>query len=267
MTFKLIKAGVAAVALLATPFAAVAADIRPPVYKGVPRSVISYYNWTGFYVGGTVGYGIGTSDWDLAPASARQHQPEGHALRRDARLQLAGRLVRLRPRRRLQLLQREGQRHLRRGASTCETSNTWLATFRGRVGYAFDRFLPYLTARRRLRRHQGDGHAGVRLSPPTSESKFGYTFGAGLEYAFLGNWTAKARISLRRPRHVRHRPSRRTVNNVSFSEHIVRAGLNYKFSGRSAEPPLSAKPGFAWTRHDVEHQKPRALRPGLLFAA
>ena len=30
-------------------------------------------------------------------------------------------------------------------AGTCETSNTWLGTARGRIGYAFDRFLPYFT--------------------------------------------------------------------------------------------------------------------------
>ena len=38
--------------------------------------------------------------------------------------------------------------------STCETSNTWLGTARGRIGYAFDRFLPYFTGGRRLRRRQ-----------------------------------------------------------------------------------------------------------------
>ena len=33
--------------------------MRVPVYKGMPRSVISYYNWTGFYLGVHVGYGFG----------------------------------------------------------------------------------------------------------------------------------------------------------------------------------------------------------------
>ena len=39
MTFKLIKAGVAALALLTVPFAAQAADmpIKAPFYKGAPR--------------------------------------------------------------------------------------------------------------------------------------------------------------------------------------------------------------------------------------
>ena len=27
----------------------------------------------------------------------------------------------------------------------CETKNTWFGTARGRIGYAFDRFLPYFT--------------------------------------------------------------------------------------------------------------------------
>ena len=67
MTFKLIKTGALAAMLLVAPFAAAeAADMRlkAPVYKGVPRSVISYYNWTGPYGGLNVGYGTGTSEWE-----------------------------------------------------------------------------------------------------------------------------------------------------------------------------------------------------------
>src|SRR5260221_14196953 len=69
MNFKLIKASVAALALLAVPFAAQAADvpIKRPYYKGTPHSVVSYYNWTGFYAGVNAGYGWGPSDW-AAPA-------------------------------------------------------------------------------------------------------------------------------------------------------------------------------------------------------
>ena len=29
--------------------------------------------------------------------------------------------------------------------TSCETSNSWLGTVRGRIGYAFDRFMPYIT--------------------------------------------------------------------------------------------------------------------------
>ena len=67
MIFKLIKAGVAALALLTVPFAAQAADmpIKGPYYKGA-RSVVSYYNWTGFYAGINAGYGFGTSTWSIS---------------------------------------------------------------------------------------------------------------------------------------------------------------------------------------------------------
>ena len=73
MIFKLIKASVAALALLTVPFAAQAADvpIKPPYYKGPPRSVVSYYNWTGFYAGINAGYGWGSSDWSAVPASIK----------------------------------------------------------------------------------------------------------------------------------------------------------------------------------------------------
>ena len=53
MTLKLLRACAASAALLVLSLSAQAADIprpRHPVYKGV-RSVISYYNWTGFYSG------------------------------------------------------------------------------------------------------------------------------------------------------------------------------------------------------------------------
>ncbi len=31
------------------------------------------------------------------------------------------------------------------GVTSCETKNDWLGTVRGRLGYAFDRFMPYVT--------------------------------------------------------------------------------------------------------------------------
>ena len=77
MIFKLIKASVAALALLTVSFAAQAADvpIKPPYYKGPPRSVVSYYNWTGFYAGINAGYGWGSSDWSAVPTA--NNKPSG----------------------------------------------------------------------------------------------------------------------------------------------------------------------------------------------
>ena len=76
MNSKLSMAVAAAVALFATPFAAQAADMPTKgYYKAPPRSVISYYNWTGFYAGINVGYGFGSSDWSAVPTAS--NKPKG----------------------------------------------------------------------------------------------------------------------------------------------------------------------------------------------
>ena len=227
MTPKLIKAGVAAMALFATPFAADAADVKVPYFKGTPRSVIAYYNWTGFYAGLNAGYGTGRSEWDIPAATI---SPKGmmYGVTLGYNWQAGSFVYGL-----------EGDYNFSnvKGSVadcggvigvTCETSNTWLATFRGRVGYAFDRFLPYVTA--------GGAYGNIKatLSPAAltaSESKFGYTFGAGLEYAFLGNWTTKIEYLYVNLGSFDTGFAAPVVSNVSFSESIIRVGLNYKFSG------------------------------------
>ena len=224
MTFKLIKATVLAAALLATPFAAVAADFKTPVYKGVPRSVISYYNWSGLYAGLNVGYGTGTSEWeifalDVKPKGTTYGATLGYNWQ-------AGALV--------YGIEADYNLSNMKGSAVCvvvlacETSNTWFATFRGRVGYAFDRFMPYLTG--------GGAYGNIKASINSvpaleaSETKFGYTFGAGLEYAFLGNWTGKIEYLYVNLGSFDPGFTAPVASTVSFDASVIRVGLNYKFS-------------------------------------
>jgi len=228
MISKFTKLGIAVCALLATPFAAQAADM--PVkgyYKGPPRSVISYYNWTGFYAGVNGGYGWGTSDWTSPAVSVK---PKGW---------LAGGTVGYNWQSGAIVYGLEGdfdwadiKDSTACGAFTCETKNTWLATARGRIGYAFDRWLPYLTG--------GAAFGNVKASntnpaaPGASSTQTGWTVGGGVEYAFLGNWTAKVEylyVDLGNFDCTTCAAVAVTPNNVSFKENVVRAGLNYRFSG------------------------------------
>ncbi len=225
MKFNLIKAGVvAAVALLVTPIAAAAADMRPPVYKGVPRSVVSYYNWSGLYVGGTVGYGTGTSDWDIAGVEVANITPKGmiYGVTIGYNWQAGSFVYGLEGDYNFSSV--KGSAPCFAGVLTCDAENKWFATFRGRFGYAFDRFMPYLTA--------GGAYGDVQVSiaaPPSaaSENKFGYAIGGGLEYAFLGNWTGKLEYlfvdlgTFQTPGLV----------DASFYQHTFKVGLNYKFGG------------------------------------
>jgi outer membrane immunogenic protein len=227
MTFKLIKAGVAGLALLAIPLAAQAADvpIKAPYYKGA-QSVVSYYNWTGFYAGVNAGYGFGTSTWSAPAASIK---PKGALFGGTLGYNWQSGAIVYGVEGDFDWSGVKGSVGCPVGIATCETSNTWLATFRGRVGYAFDRWLPYITA--------GGAYGNVKAtetiggaSLSASSAQFGWTFGAGLEYAFMGNWTAKLEY-LYVDLGSFNAGLAPTVNNVSFKENILRAGLNYKFSG------------------------------------
>jgi len=152
-----------------------------------PRSVVSYYNWTGFYAGVNAGYGWGSSTWS-APAVSMK--PKGF---------LAGGTVGYNWQSGAIVYGIEGDFDWSdvkasaacAGVLTCETSSPWLATFRGRVGYAFDRWLPYITGGGAYGRVKATlSAAGVDLASAAS-SQLGWTIGGGLEYAFMGNWSAK----------------------------------------------------------------------------
>jgi outer membrane immunogenic protein len=226
MNWKLIGTGIAAAALLATSFAAKAADIPRPVYKGV-RSVVAYYNWTGFYVGVNAGYGWGNSNWDV-PASFTV-KPKGW---------LFGGTVGYNYQVGSMVYGVEGdfdwsdvKATATCGAFACETRQRWLGTARGRLGYAVDRFLPYITGGVAMASIQANNNDPA--APGGSATRTGWTLGGGVEYAFIGNWTAKLEYLYVDLGSFNCTTcfAGATTNNISFKENIVRAGINYKFSG------------------------------------
>jgi outer membrane immunogenic protein len=226
MNFRLFGTGVAALSLLAASFSAQAADIPRPVYKAV-RSVVAYYNWTGFYAGINGGYAWGTSNWDVPAIS---NSPSGW---------LVGGTLGYNYQMGSWVLGIEGDVDWSDvkgsavcGAFTCDTKLNYLGTIRGRIGYAFDRWLPYVTG--------GGAYGDVKAAssdPATTgliKSQFGWTVGGGVEYAFSGSWTAKVEylyVDLGKFDCGALCTVGATTNNISFHENIVRAGLNYKFNG------------------------------------
>ena len=225
MISRFTKLGTATLALLATSFAAEAADMPVKGYYKAPRSVVSYYNWTGFYAGINGGYSWGNADWDLPAISMK---PKGW---------MAGGTVGYNHQMGAWVFGIEGDfdwadvsGSAACGAFSCQTKETWFATARGRVGYAFDRWLPYFTG--------GAAFARVKASSTNplltgaSDTMTGWTVGAGVEYAFLGNWTAKVEyLYADLGKFDCNTGCGGVPDNVSFTQNIVRAGLNYKFSG------------------------------------
>jgi outer membrane immunogenic protein len=226
MTSTWIKAALACTALVAAPVAASAADmpIKGPRshYKAVP-SAIAYYNWTGFYAGVVAGYGFGSSDWNVPAVST---SPKGWNIGGTLgyNLQVGSFVYGIEG----DLAWSNVSGSTTVGATTVTTENDYLATVRGRLGYSFDRFLPYLTG------GLAYGDVKTSITPAglsSSKSKLGWTIGGGLEYAFMGNWTAKLEYLYVDLGNVNPGFAVPATTSVSFDEHLVRVGLNYKFSG------------------------------------
>jgi outer membrane immunogenic protein len=114
--------------------------------------------------------------------------------------------------------------------TSCELTSTWLATTRLRLGYAFDRVMPYVTGGVSI----GDLRADITGQPLGNQIKvnLSWTVGAGIEFVITGPWTAKVE-------YLHTDLSGITCGNacgggplsMNLSENIVRAGLNYRLWG------------------------------------
>ena len=111
--------------------------------------------------------------------------------------------------------------------SSCEVRNHYIATLRGRVGYAWDRWLPYITG--------GAAFGDIDVSIPTGGSqatnKVGWTAGAGVEYAFSAtNWSMKFEyLYVDLGTATCDAAHCGTSTNADFQANIVRLGVNYRF--------------------------------------
>jgi outer membrane immunogenic protein len=114
-----------------------------------------------------------------------------------------------------------------RCAPGCSTRNDWVATARGRVGYAFNRFLPYLTAGLAV----GDINATVPGLPAGSTTKAGWTVGAGVEAGIVSNVSVKAEYLYFDLGNFNcgFNCGLAGNGNVSLYAHTFRAGLNVRF--------------------------------------
>jgi iron complex outermembrane receptor protein len=230
---------------------------RPTITKAPPVSwadtTLAAANWTGVYLGVNGGFTFGGSDWtdSVTGTSSDIFNTSGFVFGGTAGANYqAGPWV--------FGVEGDGDWADSNGFGTftttstsslcaggCLTKNSWLATVRGRAGYAFDRFLVYATGGAAF----GNIQANFSTHPVTTSTEAGWAAGGGLEYALGSGWSAKAEylyvdlgngscttncaIQTTNP-HATGDESPLgppTIPNVAikFNESIVRAGINYKF--------------------------------------
>jgi outer membrane immunogenic protein len=105
-----------------------------------------------------------------------------------------------------------------------ETSNRWLGTVRGRLGYAMGAtgsWMPYVTGGVAF----GDINNTVPAFGSARDTKVGYVLGAGIEAALSGPWTAKLEYQYV---DLGNGPTVAGFGS-NFKANIVKVGLNYRF--------------------------------------
>ena len=210
-----------------------AADLPRPVYKAAPYlSPDPVFSWTGFYIGVHGGYGWSkiSGDGTFGPASATakgflgggqlgyNYQMGSFVI--GAEVDAAWANVKY-------------EEPFLAGSITFK--NDYFVTAAARLGYAFDRYLVYGKVGGAWTRDKWDATDGIGGTATARSNRSGWMLGAGVEYAFMSNWSVKAEYNYLMFRAVT--PTFTTTGglgvagtaDVKLNTHIAKLGLNYRF--------------------------------------
>src|ERR1700704_731779 len=241
---KFLFGTVAFVALGAT-VPALAADLGARPYTKAPASAAPIYNWTGFYIGGHVGGAFnGDNNFNGLVTGNNNDGRFLGGVQVGADYQFAPNWV----------LGIEGQYSwlgsnnngvIFPGGFVYTNNQRALASVTGRVGYTWGPALLYVKGGYAY----SDNNETLLLAGVPQAFAFdhnhrdGYTVGAGLEYMFAQNWSAKAEYQYY------NFGSTQFVNPVALApfgsfrndEHTVKVGVNYRFNFGNFGGPVVAK--------------------------
>lgn len=230
--FKRTLLGVSALALLAGSASAADLSTRYPVKAAVVP--VQIFSWTGFYIGGNVGYGWGNNTFDYTPFALPTWSYDlGGAngvfggLQAGFNYQFANNVV-VGLEADLEFANMGSSAILATGplaATVVSHSLDTFGTIRGRVGYAFDRFLPYFTGGAAWANTSNNGSFGWS----SSSTNWGWTVGGGLEYAVTNNWTVKAEYLYLDFDGQNYAFPNGDQISTGYNMSTLKAGVNYKF--------------------------------------
>jgi outer membrane immunogenic protein len=213
---------------------AVAADLAPqPVEPVVP--IVLPYSWTGFYVGAHAGAVFSNAsanagitrfnDFDDTGFIGGAHAGYNYQFPSNFVIGLEGDIDYT------SLNKDYSFNDLAGTALHATVESQWQASIRARVGYAFDRFLPYLTGGVAFGDQKYDVRgtlAGVPIVFSNSNTRTGWTVGGGLEYAVTDNWLVRGEV-----RYTDFGTDSSNVaglrGRVKFNEVSTTLGVSYKF--------------------------------------
>lgn len=255
----------------ATAPQSVALREAPPVYSGAgvsPRSIYppahdGVYDWGGFYGGFNLGYGMGTIKSHLPaidpipgasvgisdPTSTTINGPFagvqlGYNFQRgpwvagiEGDVQYGNVSGPASTQSFSALAGNVSQVYIQQNPDTL----TMFATLRGRLGYAFDRFLPYVTGGVAVGMMHANGNFNASINPPPDFLAIskpgdqyvpGWALGGGFEYGLSGGWSVKAEylhLGFREKHAADDTPGLGDFPRTKTTLDLVRGGVNYRF--------------------------------------
>ncbi len=232
------------IALFLTAFtgaAAIAADIPARMPAKAPAMVpVPVFTWTGFYIGLHAGYGWGDSSWVDDPAltglALGSHKISGA---------LAGGQIGYNWQTGPWVFGIEADAawadikgsHVDQFLSDLHTKLRAVGTVTGRVGHAWNNHLLYVKGGGAWGSFKYDDFftLGGPLNGASSNSRWGWTAGAGWEYGFTRNWSVKVEYN-----YLDFGSDTFTFNGgiggvylqtIDNHVHVVKGGVNYRFGG------------------------------------
>jgi outer membrane immunogenic protein len=215
-------------AAIASP--SIAADVPRPIYKAPAVPYVAPFTWSGFYIGINGGYGWGDAEISNVLGNFTTDTQDGWLIGGTVgyNVQTGNWVWGIEGDFDAALIKGNTSNTIAIGPCAvggCTVKDTWFATARGRIGYAWNRFMPYITG--------GGAFAGLKVESPagsSSDTATGWTFGGGVEWAFTSAWSAKLEYLYA---DLGKTTCDATVcgfaTDVEPKLNIVRAGINYRF--------------------------------------
>src|SRR6185437_9524878 len=179
-----------------------AADLAPRYYKAPPPVLSPLYNWSGFYAGINGGWGTSHNCWTrtatagvaILPAAEGCHDADGGTVGGQIgyRWQASNWVFGLEAQGNWADFRGSNASLLFGGVATNRTKIDAFGLFTGQVGYAWNNVLAYVKGGAAVTDNRYDGLAtisGLVTDTAGSNTKWGGTVGAGLEYGFAPSWS------------------------------------------------------------------------------
>ena len=223
-------------AFVAFASVASAADLPRPAYKAPIFSPAPVYSWTGFYVGIHGGYGWNEfssadpvagdltaeiSGWLGGVQLGYNYQIGAFVLGVEGEYSWSG-------------IKQDTPDPLGLGGGNSSFKNDYFATAAARFGYAWDRTLVYGKVGAAWTRDKFDITDGVGGFGNGTFDRTGFLLGAGVEYAFWNNFSAKIEYNYLHFGSITEMLTTgggltATVPSVKLDSHLLKVGLNYRF--------------------------------------